>query len=116
VAYSDGVVARTEDGKAIIRHGDFILREDDHLFVPALWHELEIIAYSRLGYQDKAWRLPEAWRDVQRVDLFAINAGGLRPLLQNVPVTDGQVILSLDKDQALTISPAGIAPRNTVGR
>jgi hypothetical protein len=69
-----------------------------------------------LGYQDKAWRLPEAWRDVQRVDLFAITTDGLRPLSQNLPVTGGKVILSLDKDQAVTISPAGIAPRNTVGR
>ena len=114
--YSDGVVARTEDGKAIIRQGDFVLREDDHLFVPALWNELEIIAYSRLGYQDKAWRLPEAWRDVQRVDLFAITADGLRPMAQNVPVTAGKVMLSLGNDQAVTISPAGIAPRSTVDR
>ena len=37
LGYSDGVVARTEGGKRIIRQGDFVLREDDDLFVPALW-------------------------------------------------------------------------------
>ena len=49
--YSDGVVARTEAGKRIIRKGDFVLREDDHLFVPALWNKKEIIAYSQPGYK-----------------------------------------------------------------
>ena len=34
--YSDGVVARVENGKKIIRKGDFILRENDNLFVPCL--------------------------------------------------------------------------------
>ena len=32
--YSAGVVARTEEGRRIIRQGDFVLRENDDLFVP----------------------------------------------------------------------------------
>jgi hypothetical protein len=60
--YSNEVVARVErknifgilflrkknkNGKSVIRKGDFIIREDDDLFVPALWNKDEIIAYSR---------------------------------------------------------------------
>lgn len=59
--YSDGVVARVEDGKNIIRKGDFILRENDNLFVPALWNENEIIAYSAEGYDNRSWRMLEGW-------------------------------------------------------
>ena len=62
--YSAGVVARVEAGKRVIRQGDFVLREDDQLFVPALWNQREIIAYSRTGYENKAWQLPDDWRDV----------------------------------------------------
>jgi fructan beta-fructosidase len=108
--YSNGVVARTENGKAIIRKGEFVLRENDDLFVPALWNEREIIAYSRRGYENKAWRLPDDWRDVQRVDLFAITQEGLTSLLKYVTVAAGNVVLSLGPDQAITIVPAGITP------
>ncbi|MCX6997467.1 MAG: GDSL-type esterase/lipase family protein [Kiritimatiellaeota bacterium] len=53
--YSDGVVARHENGKRIIRKGDFVAREDDNLFVPALWNEKkEIMAYSGLQRQGLA--------------------------------------------------------------
>jgi hypothetical protein len=85
--YSDGVVARTENGKRIIRKDDFVLREDDHLFVPALWNKKEIVAYSRPGFENKAWRLPADWSDVKSVDLY-------------------QITLEAN-DQAVSIVPAG---------
>ena len=105
--YSDGVVAGTEAGKRIIRKGDFVLREDDHLFVPALWNKKEIIAYSRPGYENKAWQLPEDWRNVKSVDLYRITMEGCVPLRKNVPVTAAKVALSLGKDEAVSIVPAG---------
>jgi hypothetical protein len=105
--YSDGVVARTEAGKPIIRKGDFVLREGDHLFVPALWNEREIIAYSRPGYDNKSWRLPDDWHDIPSVDIFLITMDGLTPLQTNVPVTGGSMAMSLAADQAVSILPAG---------
>jgi hypothetical protein len=107
--YSDGVVAGTEHGKRVIRKDDFILREDDNLFVPALWREKEIIAYSRLGYETRAWQLPEEWRGVAQVDLFSITEDGCKPLRKGVPVTEGKLIMTLEKDEALSIVPAGKA-------
>ena len=105
--YSDGVVAQTEAGKDLIRKGDFVLREDDNLFVPALWNEKEIIAYSRLGYKERSWILPADWCDVGSVDVFSIALDGRNPLNTSVPVTDGKLVLSLAEDEAISISPAG---------
>jgi hypothetical protein len=105
--YSDGVVAGTETGKNIIRKGEFVLRENDDLFVPALWNEKEIIAYSREGYEDKSWQLPADWRGVKSVDLHRITMDGRVPLKQALPVTNSRVVLSLGKGEAISIVPAG---------
>ena len=101
--YSDGVVARTEAGKQIIRRGDFILREDDDLFVPALWNEREIIAYSRTGYEGRWWLLPDDWRGVDVVDIFSITPDGLEPLEESVSIVDGKLKLSLAEEEAVSI-------------
>ncbi|HOX40493.1 MAG TPA: endo-alpha-N-acetylgalactosaminidase family protein [Candidatus Brocadiia bacterium] len=104
--YNDGVIARIENGRKIIRKGDFVLREDDDLFVPALWNEKEIIAYSRSGCRDKAWLLPDDWRDVKGVDISRITMEGLRLLKRDVTVIDRKLSLSLDADEAVSITPA----------
>ncbi len=108
--YSDGVVARLEKGKRIIRDDEFLLREDDNLFVPALWNEREIIAYSKPGYRNKSWRLPISWSGVSRVDTYRITLDGC--VLQNagVPVADSRLVLSLDEDEAVSIVPSGSRP------
>lgn len=108
--YSDGVVARMEGGKRIIRRGDFVLREDDNLFVPALWLGKEIIAYSREGYEQTTWRLPNDWRDIKSVDLYRITLEGCVLWRQEIPVTDAQLTLSLGKNEAVSIIPTGVEP------
>ncbi len=105
--YSDGVVARYEGGKRIIRKGEFVFREDDNLFVPALWNKKEIIAYSRTGYQNKAWQLPDDWRKVKSVDIYRITLEGCVLLKKSAPVTDGKLALSLGNDEAVSIVTAG---------
>ncbi|MCX6872788.1 MAG: endo-alpha-N-acetylgalactosaminidase family protein [Verrucomicrobia bacterium] len=106
--YSDGVVARNENGKRIIRKGDFVLREDDNLFVPALWNKnMEIYAYSGPGYENKSWLLPNDWKDVKSVDLYQITVEGCVPLKQGVAATEGKLVLSLKGDEAVSIVPAG---------
>jgi len=106
--YSDGVVARTEDGKNIIRKGDFVLRENDNLFVPALWRmEKEIIAYSREGYENKSWLLPEDWRDIKGVDTYRVTMEGCVPMKKGVEAATGRLTLSLPPDEAVSIVPAG---------
>lgn len=114
--YNDGVVARTEGGKNIIKKGKFVLRENDHLFVPALWNTKEIITYSKLGYQDKPWQLPDNWRDVKSVDLYRITLNGCEILKKSVPVNNGKLVLSLEKNESNSIVPAGTAPSGKVDK
>jgi hypothetical protein len=106
VHYSDGVIARTEDGRKIIRKGKFLLRENDNLFVPALWNQKEIVAYSRQGYTDRSWQLPEEWSSVQHVAIHEITMEGLSSNRMTVPVIDGRLRLTLKADQAVSILPA----------
>ena len=105
--YSDGVVARTEDGQKIIRKGDFILRHNDDLFVPALWQKQEIIAYSKNGYESKSWRMPDDWSKTRAVDLYRITLNGSKLLKSHMPVVDSKLSLSLGPDEAVSIVPAG---------
>ena len=114
--YSDGVTAGIEGGKRIIRKGTFVLREDDHLFVPALWNEKEIIAYSRQGYKDKSWQLPGDWLGVESVDLYRITMDGCKPLKKGVRVTAGKLVLSLGSDETFSVVPAGAAILDEIGR
>jgi hypothetical protein len=106
VHYSGGVIARTEDGKKIIRKGPFLLRENDDLFVPALWNPREIVAYSRQGYTDKSWQVPADWASVKQVTVQNITLQGLAPDKTTVPVIDGALRLTLKADQAVSIVPA----------
>ena len=104
------------NGHAPIGNGNFeekdafILREDDDLFVPALWNKREIIAYSKVGYAGKAWQLPDDWRKVKAVDLYRITLDGCVPLKKRVPVSNGRLLLSLEKEEAVSILPAGAKP------
>ena len=106
VHYSGGVIARTEDGKKIIRKGPFLLRENDDLFVPALWNPKEIVAYSRQGYTDKSWQVPADWASVKQVTVQNITLQGLASDKTTVRVIDGAVRLTLKADQAVSIVPA----------
>ena len=106
VHYSGGVIARTEDGKKIIRKGPFLLRENDNLFVPALWNPKEIVAYSRQGYTDKSWQVPADWASVKQVTVQNITLQGLASDKTTVPVIDGALRLTLKADQAVSIVPA----------
>ena len=101
--YSNGIIARTEDGHNIIREGEFVLRDNDDLFVPALWNSNEIIAYSRDGYTERSWKLPDDWDGVTKVDIYRITPEGCVPSEKNVSVHDGRLRLALASDAAVAI-------------
>ncbi|MCP5520481.1 MAG: hypothetical protein H7A46_02890 [Verrucomicrobiales bacterium] len=110
------MIPELRDGHTI--HVDVFIaqREDDDLFVPALWNPREIIAYSRDGYVHRAWRLPEDWQGVNRVHLHRITLKGLVLLDDRVGVDAGRLTLSLQPDEAVSISPAeGGGRRKTQG-
>jgi hypothetical protein len=105
--YSDDVQAAMEGTHKIIRRNDFVLRDGDDLFVPALWAGKEIIAYSREGYASHSWLLPADWRNVISVDIYRITISGPELVNQSRPVAGHRLSLELDKGEAVSIVPAG---------
>jgi hypothetical protein len=111
VTFAGGVTSRRVDGRLRIEQGDVLLRDGDDLFVPALWQEREIIAYSGAGYESRSWRLPESWRRVRAVDIHRIGLDGLTRIAREQPVRDGALTLSLPAGTAVSIVPAGTEVR-----
>jgi len=105
--YSDGIKAGEEEGTKIIRRGNYVLREDNNLFVEAKWKEKEIIAYSEEGYDNKQWQMPDGWAGVSSVDLYRITIEGVELVESDKTIEDGKLILSLDKGEAFSIVPKG---------
>lgn len=105
--YSGGVKAAVENGHNIIRKGNFILRDNDDLFVPALWKQKEIIAYSQNGYKNRQWVLPKDWSKVLKVDLYEVTINGTKLLEKSKLILQGKLELSLSKETAVCIVPAG---------
>jgi hypothetical protein len=113
VTFSRGVTSQDTERGLLVRQGGVVLRDGDDLFVPALWKQRrhrEIIAYSRAGYESRAWTLPAGWRHVRGVDVYRIGLDGLTPVGRNLPVTAGRVTLTLPADTAVTIVPRGTHP------
>jgi hypothetical protein len=105
--YSDGLVAGEVNGRRTIRKGDYVLVEDDNVFVEAKWKEKEIIAYSKQGYSNKQWVMPKSWEGVKGLDLYEISIDGLELIESGKKIENGRLELSLDKDQAVSIVPIG---------
>jgi hypothetical protein len=105
--YSEGIKAGEEHGNKIIRKGDYVLRENNDLFVEARWKEKEIIAYSKEGYKDKYWQMPGSWKDVERVDMYRITLEGTELLATGKNIESGKLKFSLDKGEAVSIMPEG---------
>ena len=110
LTYEGGVVAGPEDGDRVIRHGNFILRRDDDLFVPALWSKMPaIIAYSQKGYTNRSWMLPVSWAEVGAVDLYRITMDGKKLRSRGLKVEYGEIHLNLLPEEAVWIVPANEA-------
>ncbi|MFT3704385.1 MAG: endo-alpha-N-acetylgalactosaminidase family protein [Agriterribacter sp.] len=103
--YSGGLKAANVNGHKIIRKGDFILRDNNDLFVPALWKDMTIIAYSEKGYARRKWVLPDGWQKVKRVNVYTITPTGDALLQKDLPVVGNKVELSLGADVAVVVKP-----------
>lgn len=107
--YTDGVRAGTENGHQIIRQGDFVLRDNDDFFVPVLWKNRQLMAYSEQGYQERKWHLPPGWQGVRNVDVYRVGVNGTTLHSQSIPVKDKKITISVSSGEALLIVPAGVA-------
>lgn len=103
--YSEGVKAGTENGHRIVRRGNFVLRDNDDLFVPVLWKTNEIMAYSDKGYTNRQWILPETWQNVKAVAIYEIGLNGKTLIEKRKPISNGKLELSLKEGGAVSIVP-----------
>jgi hypothetical protein len=104
VRFSDGLISRVVEGKPFIKHGDVIIRDGNNVFVPALWKDKEIIAFSADGYDKRKWSLPSSWNTSGKISIKEITADSLN-FLQEISIIDGTVNLSLKPNQAVSILP-----------
>ena len=73
--------------------------------MPALWCDKPtLIAYSKDGYKSKKWILPPGWNEVKTVSLATLTAYGPQPAGE-AAVRDNTITISLDRDQAVQITP-----------
>jgi Endo-alpha-N-acetylgalactosaminidase len=105
VFYSNGVIAYQEGTHRIIRKGKFILRDNNDLFVPALWKDKSVIAYSETGYKNRIWLLPDDWKNQKSADIFRITLNGIKLLEKGRQVNYKHIRLSLCEQEAVLIRP-----------
>lgn len=103
VQFSENVRTSFSTGNFTLNQGDVVLVENDNVFIPALWLEKPaIIAYSKDGYQDKIWILPEDWGKSGKVKLSVITGAG-KKFVGTADIHSGKLNLSVEKDQAIVI-------------
>ena len=93
----------------VISQNDKIYKINNDLFMPVVWREMEIMAYSQNG-GTRTWKMPEGWETVTAVDIYDITKEGLANKQENVDVSSGELTLTLEANRAKTIVPAGTDP------
>ena len=74
--------------------------------MPALWcQEPTLLAYSKAGYANRTWCLPDAWRGVRRVRLDRLAFDGTRPA-GDKEVSNARISLALGANEAVKITRA----------
>lgn len=78
VQFSDNVrTFLSKDDQYRVTHGDVTLVEDTDVLIPALWMGPGyMLAYSKEGYANRSWTLPEDWKDVKEAKLSRITDEG----------------------------------------
>jgi len=102
---TDGVTCTGDltTGSCRIEHADYLVRDDDDVFVPCEWADnKEIMAYSGKGYTDRSWVLPPDWRDVSSATVSKIGADGLTDDAC-VEISDGKIQISVSAGTAVSI-------------
>ena len=92
-------------GEHVIAQGDNIYKIGNDIFMPVVWREKEIMAYSETG-GTRTWKLPDDWSDVEKVDIYEISQDGL-VFKETADVVDGTLTVTIEAGRSQTIVPAG---------
>jgi len=87
--------------------GGTVILTDEEVICPALWTERAMVACNtKEDIRDRKVKLPTTWVDVKEVQLYDMTVEGLKPRAV-LPVTDGCISLSINKNQPTVIKPVG---------
>ena len=73
------------------------------IFLPVLWRENTIVAFSEKGYASKKWKLPRHWHKVQNVNVSVISVEPVHNSI-TLPVEQGVITLTLKPGEAVSIT------------
>ena len=102
IGFSGNVQTYLSKDKYSISCGKVLLLDNDDVFIPALWMDHPaILCYSRKGYHNRKWRLPEDW-NTKHVKMYRITVEGNR-FLGKAETKSGQISVTLDPDEELLL-------------
>jgi hypothetical protein len=101
--YSNGVrVSLFKDEYSIIQNNS-VLVENGDMMIPAQWiSDDAMIAYSKKGYQNRIWQLPERFIKIRQVKIYRVSQDG-NIFVKKLKVTSGSIRLSMQEDEMLFI-------------
>jgi hypothetical protein len=101
--FSEDVTVYLSDSEYRITRGNMIITDNNDLFIPALWTgNNSIISYSRYGYKNRTWVLPEDWSGSSNVNLYRVTDLGVKEI-GTATIRKGTLTLSLKKNDMILI-------------
>ncbi|MGC4039032.1 MAG: endo-alpha-N-acetylgalactosaminidase family protein [Chitinophagaceae bacterium] len=94
--YENNPTKKTDD--------DLWQKSGDEIFMPALWLNKTIVAYSSNGYTKKEFKLPVEWNGIKKVKTYTVSAKRLAEPM-NIPVNNGKIILTINPGEGIVIQP-----------
>jgi len=104
VQFSDGVHTELNDGHFILKQGKSVLADNDDVCIPAKWLDQDkyLIAYSKTGYKNRIWNLPNGFPKSGKVSLFIISETGKKKIgTRNIE--NGKLKLTLNVNEMILV-------------
>lgn len=103
---SQNVESGIRNGQYYLTQNNKPLAEGDDVCLPAAWlSQPALLAYSKKGYKNKTWHLPENMRNEKKLEVYKITTEG-KKLLNSIPNQQGLIKLSMPASEAYLILPA----------
>lgn len=104
VQFSEDVHTELNDGRFVLKQGKAVLADNDDVCIPTQWLGMNnhLIAYSKEGYKNRTWTLPQGYPASANVTLYQISESG-RKKLGTGSVRQGKLKLSLKPNEMLLV-------------
>ncbi len=103
VQFSDDVSTIISKKRFSVIRGKNKLVDNTDLVIPALWiGDHTLIAYSKNGYKNKYWDIPEDWKEEDSIKINRLTIDG-KTFLGNGKIDHHKIKLSMGKDEMIEI-------------